>query len=234
MVAIYPTAVKSFSYRQDFTEIVEAADVNVAYDEIGAVQTVLGTYPNTDNIDGVTQTWPTVKASIQASKRGVTKPICYVHAVNNMVPYSFNNAEHGPSGINATFSYATWDTHGMWQGGSVLKCPRTGWYDFAVYTEWQLESEPFDFEQPPFERSGYVQLGLQVDGGGRYVTGYNFPVLQGQQFAPRESASQGFPWFKDSPLTVSLTQNVRASGPLPCNVYLSVTYVRDAPTQNNL
>lgn len=234
MVAIYPTAIKQFSYRQDFTEIVEAADVNVSYDEIGAVQATLGAMPQSDLIDGSTVTWPSVKASISAARRGVTHPICYVHAVNNMVPFSYNNANLGPQGIDATFSYATWDTHNMWQGGSTLLCPRTGWYQFSVYTEWQLESDPFDFEQPPFERAGYIQVGMQINGAGRYVTGFNYLVQQGAQFAIREGASQGFPWFQGNTVTVDLVQNVRSSSPMPCNVYVSMTYLRDMPTANNM
>lgn len=234
MVAIYPTALKTFSYRQDFTQIVEAADVNVAYDEIGAIQSTLGTTPQADTIDGKTVTWPTVKSSISAAKTGVTKPMVQVHAVDQQVPYSFNNTSFSPGGIFATYSYATWDTHNMWQGGNTLVCPRTGWYDFQVYTEWHLQTDPFDFEQPPLERTGYVELGIQINGAGRYVTGFNYQALQGSQFGIRESAARCFPWFQGDKVAVRLIQNVKTSSPLPCNVYFSVTYVRSDPTPNNM
>ena len=56
MAAVYPTAVKSFKSRQNYTMIVDAGDVNQAYDEITALQTVLGAMPHQDTIDGQLKT----------------------------------------------------------------------------------------------------------------------------------------------------------------------------------
>lgn len=42
MAASYPTAIKSFVYKVDNQDKVVAADVNVVYDEVTAVQTQLG------------------------------------------------------------------------------------------------------------------------------------------------------------------------------------------------
>jgi hypothetical protein len=234
MVAIYPTSIKSFAYRQDYTELVEAADVNVAYDEINAVENTLGVLPNSDTLDNAVVTWPSVKANISAARSGVTNPICKVRAVDIPVPYSFNNGTG--SGTIPNYSYATWDTHGMWQGGGILKCPRTGWYSVSLYTEWQFAAQPYDFEQPTFEHSGYAQVGVQIPAisGGLYITGYNYSVQQGAQFAIRESAAIETPWFQGQNLNIDLFQTYRSSTTAPCNVYLSVSYLRAAPTTNNM
>jgi hypothetical protein len=230
MVAIYPTALKSFAYRQDFTELVEAADINVAYDEIGAVESTLGVLPNSDTLDGSTVTWPTVKANISAARNGVTKPICKLRTVDTLVPYG------GPSGtgIYAAFNSAIWDTHGMWQGGSTIICPRTGWYNFQFYAEWQYAAFPFDNSVPQYEHSGYASVGLQQLPNSLYITGSNHFVSQGAQFAIRSSGSISAPWFKGTSLSAQLAQTVRSSSSQPCNLYLSITYERDAPTTNNM
>lgn len=222
MAAVYPTAVKSFSYRQDFTQIVNAADVNVAYDEITATQNILGTKPNTDVIDGATVTFPSVRANISDTRLGTTNPSCHARIFNYFVQPGGDNPG---SRFWPDFSDTAWDTHGMWQGGDSLICPRSGIYSFNLYTEWQLESEPYDFEQTPFERSGYVQMGLQFYKSGRFITGQNHQVIQGVQYAPRLSASTSWQWVKGTPLNVNLLQTAYTVPKSVC-VYLNVTYER--------
>ena len=77
MPASYPTSVKSFIAQVDLTSIVDAVDVNDAYDEITAIQTTLGTSPATSGTWGAssfsssTTSWTTVKERIQNIENGV-------------------------------------------------------------------------------------------------------------------------------------------------------------------
>src|SRR5690242_17823700 len=127
MAAVYPTAIKSFSYRQDFTEIVNAADVNVAYDEIAAIQNTLGTKPNTDTLDNKTVTFASVKQNIASARRGDQNPSCMARIFNYMVQPGGDNPG---TRFFPNFSDVLWDTHHMWQGGDSLICPRSGIYSF--------------------------------------------------------------------------------------------------------
>lgn len=222
MAAVYPTAIKSFSYRQDFTQIVNAADVNVAYDEITAVQNVLGTKPNSDSPDGTVINFSSVKENIASARRGDQNPSCFARVVNFLVAKGGDNPG---SRTFPNFTDTVWDTHGMWKGGDSLICPRSGIYSFNLYTEWQKNSDPYDFEQTPFQRSNYVQMGLQFYKSGRFITGQNHQVVQGAQYAPRLAASTSWQWTKGVPLNVNLLQTI-FDAPMLVNVYLNVTYER--------
>lgn len=231
MAAVYPTAVKNFSYRQDFTQLVNAADVNVAYDEITAVQRTLGTNPTQDTFNNrftsdEFYSWTTVRDSIASARRGLTDPICFARIFNAFVPYQGDDGAN--PGTTPNFSDTVWDTHHMWPGGSSLVSPRDGVYTFEVYSEWQLESDPYDFEQSPFDTSGYVQLGLQFRNSGRYATGYNHATVQGTRYAPRGSCAATREWPEGTPINVDLMQRTKFGG-MYCNVYLYVTYQRALP-----
>src|SRR6476620_3921709 len=101
MVAIYPTNIRNFTYKTDFTDIVNAGDVNSAYDEIKAIETTLGTMPQTDLIDNTTKTWLSVDDRMTALRKNVSSP--YANVVINNVNASFQTL---PS-----FTGKTWDTH---------------------------------------------------------------------------------------------------------------------------
>lgn len=233
MAAVYPTAIKNFAYRQDFTQLVDAADVNVAYDEITALQNTLGTNPQSDTIDGKTYTWASVKSNISAARKGVANPSGFFRVFDYSVPYHANNG--ATPGLFPPFSDAPWDTHGMWSMGSdSLVSPRDGIYNFSFYTEWQRQSEPYDFWQLPFERNGYAQVGLQFYKSGRYLTGYNHGTVTGAQYAIRGSASANWEWPKGTPMSVALSQTFQVSRPANVCIYLFVTYLRAMPTTNNL
>lgn len=61
MPASYPTTKVSFTRKVDLQDLVVAADVNNAYDEIEAIQATLGVLPS---LQGTTE-WGTVKARIE-------------------------------------------------------------------------------------------------------------------------------------------------------------------------
>lgn len=227
MAAVYPTAIKKFAYRQDFTQLVNAADVNVAYDEIAALQTTLGTLPGSDNLgDGSSVSFPTVKANISDARKGGQLPTVFARVFNLQVPFNPNNG--AAPGLQPNFTDTVWDSHNMWQGGNQLICPRDGIYNFSLYSEWQLQTDPYDFEQPPFDISGYVQIGLQLYGGGRYVTGYNHQVVQGAQYAVRGSASADWAWYKGQTMKLSVHQRAHFNSTPVC-IYLQATYLRSTP-----
>lgn len=225
MVAVYPSAVKKFSYRQDYTQLVEAADVNVLYDEVAATQTTLGVLPNTDTIDGKLNTWSSVKANISAARKGVSKPYCYVSAHNFTVPYT---------GIHyVSFTNKTWDTHSMWSGGTNLTCPRDGVYQFDIYIRWHADNNSGDGGQPIFNKSGPLEVSLTpVTGGGDIVhqDGY-YP--QGWQRSTHQSASITAPWLKGQSVRMWVAQYCLTT-PITATAFCAITYHRDPPTTNNL
>jgi hypothetical protein len=65
MAALYPTTVKSWTYRVDNTDKVVASDVNSAYDEITSIENQLGTLgvasrtsnPIASQFDSLTLDW---------------------------------------------------------------------------------------------------------------------------------------------------------------------------------
>lgn len=84
MAAVYPTTVKSFTKKVDNRDPVIASDVNLLYDEVTAVETILGATPSvisswSGTFDQATTVWPTVRERIQNSEYGLNE------AYNNRV-----------------------------------------------------------------------------------------------------------------------------------------------------
>lgn len=76
MPASYPTGVKAFSTKVDFTDLVLAEHVNTLQEEVRALQATIGTDPQVSsgwvgNLDKSTQTWATLKARIANLEYGV-------------------------------------------------------------------------------------------------------------------------------------------------------------------
>lgn len=221
MVAIYPNAVKKFAYRQDFTELVEAADVNVGYDEIAAVQTTLGILPNTDTIDNQLTSWPNVSSRITSVRQGKANPYVNVWASNKVIGYNTNTPLQWTS--------KTWDTHNMWTGGPSVVCPRSGVYTFDIYIRWHADNLPADSQQPAFNRSGALGIkALAAGATSEYVDqiGY-FP--QGWQRSNHQSASVTLPWAQGQTIQMIAYQNTLTTG-ITATAMMAVTYHRDPPT----
>jgi hypothetical protein len=77
-MANYPNSVKNFDTKQDLTDIVYAADVNVVYDEVTAIESNLGTLiKSRDDNWGVgtfstsSTSWTSLKARITNIENGV-------------------------------------------------------------------------------------------------------------------------------------------------------------------
>jgi hypothetical protein len=69
MPASYPSGVKGFTTKVDFTDLVLADHVNALQDEVRALQATIGTDPQVSGgwvgtLDKTTQTWATLKARI--------------------------------------------------------------------------------------------------------------------------------------------------------------------------
>lgn len=223
MVAVYPSAIKTFVYRQDFTELVEAADVNVSYDEIRAIQNTLGVNPQTDVIDGKVNTYTSVSNRISVVRQGLDKPFANVSAHNMLIPY---NTQH-----TATWTSKSWDTHSIWQGGSQLICPRDGVYTFDIYIRWHGDNSPNDNQQPVFNRNGelYIAIGSVGDTGYIVNQGGFFPI--GWQKSTHQSASITVPWVKGNAVQVYVYQGCLTT-PITATAICSVTYHRDPPAFN--
>lgn len=220
MTAVYPTAIKSFFYRQDFTQIVDAADVNTAYDEITAIQKILGTNPNADNIDGGTVAYATVKDNIAATRRGLNNPYCQVQAHNFVVPYADNGNYH------AAWTSVSVDTHKMFNSGTQLTCPRSGYYRFEIYVRWHLDQFPAPNQQTPLDRSGQLAIQTAVVNSPALIVGDNRYFPQGFKESIHMSASMTSPWIQGTAVQMGLTNTVLTAG-MPATAIMSITYQRD-------
>lgn len=226
MVAIYPAAIKKFAYRQDFTNIVDAADVNVLYDEVTAVENTLGPNPMWDTIDGKVNQWSTVSNRISAVREGVSKPFMNVSAHNVFIPFTSNNQV-------ITWTNKTWDTHGIWSGGPHLVCPRSGVYTFHAYVRWHADNKSGDSQQTPYDRSGKLTLNLQTVNQGFDMVHDDRFFPQGFQAGTHMACSIAYPWIKGQAVQMVLNQTCLTTG-ITATVNCSITYHRDPPTTNNL
>lgn len=226
MAAVYPTAVKTFVSRKNFTNIVDAGDVNQAYDEITSLQTVLGPMPHQDTLDGSTKTWKDVKTSIASARRGLTDPIVKLSANNIRVPFA---DDYFP-----VFNNKQVDTHGAWNGGSLVRSPRTGWYQMGAYIRWHKDGIVDGNNIPPFDHSGKLQVGISPSTDTTFVTGETHYFPNGWQDFTRSSCSTLWYWPKGSAVRVNLWQRVQAQGTMWATVFFTAAYLRDPASANNM
>lgn len=227
MAAIYPTSIRNFFYKQDFTQIVDASDVNVGYDEINAVQKTLGILPQTDMVDGSVVTWADVKTNIAAARSKVVDPIMQVGANDNQIPYNTTQP--------IVFQNKGVDTHGIWQGGGTFMCPRSGWYDFAAYLTWHSSSNVFDNQQPVFNHTGQLQAGIMsTTDTSHFWTAQSLPVSQGMQMALRSSFAISALWLKGQAIQILATQSALSGQNQFVGGIFSISYRRVPPTINNM
>ena len=76
MAASYPSSIKTFVEKRDNTDAVIASDVNLAYSEITAIETVLGSAPSatagwSGTFDQTTTDFTTVKSRLQNIEYGL-------------------------------------------------------------------------------------------------------------------------------------------------------------------
>lgn len=226
MAAVYPTAVKTFSNRQNYTNIVDAGDVNQAYDEITSIQTVLGTSPNTDTVDGKVISFPTVKANISDVRRGLNTPVCIVKAANMKVPWA---KEYFPA-----FTSRQVDTHNMWRGGPDLVCPRSGYYTVSAYIRWYKDGVPTANDATPFDHSGKLQLALSTGtGDGSIFSGETHYYPKGWQDLTRSSTSLTMYWQKGTSIRIALWNRVLQNSIMYATAHMTAVYHRETATLNN-
>ena len=142
MTAAYPTTVKSFTTKVDFTDSVLAEHVNSLQDEVNSLELNLGTYVRTSSgwvgsFDQVTTTWNTLKdrlANIEYGLNivygakiptgGTTGQVLVKSSSSNyatewttgnfLPPQSGNNGKY----LTTDGSSATWST--VTQGGETI------------------------------------------------------------------------------------------------------------------
>jgi len=137
MSASYPKAIKTFTTKHDFTDDVNAVDVNDLQDEVKAMQSVLGIMPLTQMNKDPAQTipWTTVAGRLDALEAGLTKPVFStwnndkVQVVKNVVKFVTLDA---PSAAN--------DPLGWYNGTTGFRINRTGWYHINGYTLWRANA----------------------------------------------------------------------------------------------
>lgn len=221
MVAVYPSAIKTFAYRQDFTELVEAADVNVSYDEIRAVQTTLGVNPQQETIDNTLTKYSSVSSRISSVRKGTTVPYVGTSAHDIHVPF---NSDFIPSWNSKLF-----DTHHMINGTSLI-CPRDGIYNFNFYIRWHKDSVVTANLLPTFDRNGKLQIEAVQTGSSAFLTCQTDWFPQGFQDFARQSASMIYPWYKGNAVKVRAYQSCYKAGTLIATVYANIAYIRDIPS----
>lgn len=225
MGAVYPTAVKGFKSRQNYTMIVDAGDVNQAYDEITATQTVLGSMPHQDTLDGQVKTWPNVKASIASARRGLTDPICRVTATNFKVPFADDTFP--------VFTSKQVDTHGMWTGGPTIVSQRTGWYHIGAYIRWHQDNATVANQTNLYDHSGKLQIGVSPASDTTFLTGQTSYYPKGWQDLTRASCSTFVYMPKGFGIRINLWQRV-CTKPIVSTAWLTAAYARDPMTVNNM
>jgi hypothetical protein len=221
MVAVYPAAIKNFAYRQDYTELVEAADVNVSYDEIRAVQSTLGTNPQQETIDGKLTKYKDVSTRISAARKGSSIPYVGVSAHDVHVP--FNND------LIPSWNSKLFDTNNMINGSSLI-CPRDGIYHFNFYIRWHKDSITNASLLPTFDRSGKLQIEAFQSGSSAFLTCQTDWFPQGFQDFARQSASMIYPWYKGNAVKVHAYQSCYKAGTLTATIYANIAYIRDIPS----
>lgn len=226
MAAVFPTAIKTFSSRQNFVNIVDAGDVNQAYDEISSLQTVLGTMPQTDTVDGKVLAWTNVKANINSVRRGLTEPVVRVTATNIKVPFG---KEFFPAWTSKQV-----DTHAAWKGGPYLTCPRSGYYTFNAYIRWHKDGANTANQVAEYDHSGKLQLAISVGPGNDILTGETHYFPKGWRDLTRSSCSIMLYWTKGTQIHLNLWQKVQQHGTMYATAQLSAVYHRDAATANNM
>lgn len=76
MAAVFPEGVKSFTNKEDFTDLVLAEHINALQNEVTAIQATVGILPQVSagyggNFDDATVSFATLKARIQNLERGI-------------------------------------------------------------------------------------------------------------------------------------------------------------------
>lgn len=76
MPASYPAGIKTFTQRQDLRDLVVAADVNIIYDEVTALETELGVNPSesagwSGSFNNVQTSWASVATRLQNIEYGL-------------------------------------------------------------------------------------------------------------------------------------------------------------------
>lgn len=80
MPASYPTGIKTFTQRQDLRDLVVAADVNIIYDEVTAIETELGVNPSesagwSGSFNNVQTSWSSVATRVQNIEYGLNTAV---------------------------------------------------------------------------------------------------------------------------------------------------------------
>lgn len=221
MVAVYPAAIKNFAYRQDFTDLVEAADVNVLYDESRAIQTTLGVNPQQETIDNTLTKYSTVSSRISAVRRGTTVP--YVGASAHDIHIPFNST------TNVSWNSKLFDTHNMLSGTNLV-CPRSGIYHFNFYIRWHKDSVTTANLLPTFDRNGKLQIEAQMSGSSAFLTCQTDWFPEGFKDFARQSASMIYPWYKGNSVKAMAYQSCYKGSFLIATVYANIAYIRDIPS----
>lgn len=175
-MAIYPGAVRTYSTKQDQITIIDANDVNVLQDELGATQRTLGTNPHIyAPATGPAVTYTSVGARLSSHETTLTS---LQNQINTLVSAS-NNGWNTPvlslkqSGITpnlltlpgpANFGLINWtttpiqDPFNMWDGGPQLSCVLGGWYHINLDFDADIDTVRLSSAQNALNASGAIPV----------------------------------------------------------------------------
>ena len=109
MTALYPSSVKSFSTKIDFTDTVLAEHVNSLQDEVRSLESTIGTLPNVGSgwvgsFDQITTNWNTLKdriANIEYGLNAVYSEKIPVGGTTGQILVKTSNADYAIGWANA-------------------------------------------------------------------------------------------------------------------------------------
>ena len=143
-LASYPTTIKTdWANIIDLDTVVVAAHPNVAYAEIGAIETVIGTSPNisatwgaASTLDTATTSWTNVAARIQNLENGLYGT--YTDYISKTASTGHNTiTPSGTSTVNLTLKAQTSQTANIFEARDssntvVTKLDKDGYFQTAV------------------------------------------------------------------------------------------------------
>jgi hypothetical protein len=153
MTATYPSQIRTFVGVKDFTSIVLAQHINDLYDEINAIETVLGALPQNDSsLTSATKAWLDLKtrlASLTENDQADAWHVFKATPQNLVAGLPDNNAITFTAPVTGPGS----DTGGLWSGQGV-KVKRAGWYDVSLWATFAGSN-----------LNGYREAGIRLNNG---------------------------------------------------------------------
>ncbi|MEU1816080.1 hypothetical protein ABZ543_12915 [Streptomyces roseifaciens] len=247
MPAVYPMSVKSFTPKTDNLDIIWAAHVNDLQNEVSAVEATVGKNPHVfagisfpsgkDAILRVPAPVPGIGAATTYKGVGdrldqVQKQVAWLTARMNAVPTETDwkppaaviiaPGMRVPAGEGSWAAFrwgsADFDPTGMFQGGTSIYCPVTGFWDVSVST----------WADSTVRRRGDLHfVHTRLIRGYDEIAGQDSMIETMTWIKHRINMSWQGRWNAGIPMRVDVSQHGAADTTVNANCVISLSYVRD-------